>query len=446
MAAVDTENLAGEIQESAVRAGADNAECMVRKVNSFWIEIKNGKLDGLQRKEEVSAALRVLIGGREGFAFTTAPAEPSYDVLIRDSLESARLMPSLPENRFSGATVQASSEGFYDRTGVDGSFEEKVALAKHLEEAALGADSTVDQAYKPSYQEHSRETALASGGYTWRYEDAVFSLSVAAIAKSGGESQSGDDYQASRRLADLDPEKVGYTAAKEAVGLLGGGAPPTGAFPAIFPPKVALDLLMPLISSFSAEEMIKKRSRLEGRRGEQVFSECLTLVDDGTLPWLTGTIPFDDERVPPVPRKLVDAGVVVGCFHSLKTSAIMSEEATGNGFRPGMASVPLPGPSNFFVQRGPNPVDSLVPSGRAVRFSNLMGAHTIDRVSGDFSLGASGHILEDGEFMCPFRNGTVSGNLFDIMSSITAIGNDLTFYGSIGSPTLLFSSVIVSGL
>lgn len=437
--------IAVQVRESAIRAGAQDAECLVRKSASLRIEIRSGRIDGVQRREEVSAALRVLVGGREGLAFTTSPDESSCPVLVRDALDCARLMPPLVENCFSGAVVLPATEGLFDTSGLVLPFEEKVGLAREVEGAVLAADEKVRQAHKPSYFEQSRETAMASGGQLWSWMDTVFTLSVEAVAQSEGESQSGHEYRASRRLADIDPYMVGRSAAREALGLLGGNMPLSGSFPAVFPPKVALDLLAPLVSSFSAEEMIKKRSRLEGRRGEKLFSDCLTLVDDGTLPWLTGSAAFDDERVPPVPRNLVDDGVVAGCFHSLKTAAIMSEEPTGNGFRPSMTSSPVPGPSNFFVRNGSRSVDSLAPEGRAVRFSSLMGAHTIDGVSGDFSLGAAGHVLEDGEVIRPFRNGTVSGNIFDIMASLTAIGDDLTFYGSMGSPTLFSGSVIVSG-
>ncbi|UCG39237.1 MAG: TldD/PmbA family protein, partial [bacterium] len=198
-------------------------------------------------------------------------------------------------------------------------------------------------------------------------------------------------------------------------------------------------------TTFTAEEIHKGRTRLKYRRGEKVISSCLTVVDDGTLPWRLGTVPFDDERVPPVPRRLVEDGVVSGCLHNLKTSALWSEEPTGNGFRGSLASTPVPGPSNLFILQGPDPIDSLLPGSTTIRFSGLMGAHTIDRVSGDFSLGASGYILEGGEVTRPFRNGAVSGNLFDLMARLAAVGDDLTFYGSLGSPSLLFDKVILSG-
>lgn len=446
MSADSIENIASSIEEAARGAGANEAECMVRRIYSLRIEVKGGKPEGVRRSEETSAALRVLLDGRrEGFAFTTAPDEAGFADLARDAIDAARLLPSMEENRFSSADTIGSTEGLYDAKGLEISFENKVLLAAEAEAAVLDTDERIFQAHKPAFQEQRRDTAIASGGRVWSYEDSVFSLSVQAVARWGEESQSGYDFAVSRRFSDMLPGQVGRNAASEAVQLLGGLPPDTGTFPALFPPKVALDLLGALVSSFSAEEMQRGRSRLTDRRGERFFSEILTIVDDGTIPWRTGSVPFDDERVPPVPRKLVDSGVVSGCMHTLKTAARWSEEPTGSASRGALTGAPLPGPSNLYIQEGPDPIGAIVPSGPSVRFNSLMGTHMMDRVSGDFSLGAAGYILQDGEPVRPFRNGTVSGNLFDLMASLTGVGDDLLFYGSLGSPTLLFDSVIVSG-
>jgi len=446
MPADSIEKIASSIEETARGAGADEAECMVRRIHSLRIEVKGGKPEGVRRSEETSAALRVLLDGRrEGFAFTTAPDEAGFAELARDAIDAARLLPPMEENRFSSADTIGSTEGLYDAKGLEISFENKVLLAAEAEAAVMDTDERVFKAHKPAFQEQRRDTAIASGGRVWSYEDTVFSLSVQAVARWDEESQSGYDFAVSRRFSDMLPGQVGQNAASEAVQLLGGLPPDTGTFPALFPPKVALDLLGALVSSFSAEEMQRGRSRLTDKRGERFFSENLTIVDDGTIPWRTGSVPFDDERVSPVPRKLVDCGVVSGCMHTLKTAARWSEEPTGSAARGALTGAPLPGPSNLYIQEGAGPIGAIVPSGSSVRFTSLMGTHMMDRVSGDFSLGAAGYILHDGEPVRPFRNGTVSGNLFDLMASLTGVGDDLSFYGSLGSPTLLFDSVIVSG-
>lgn len=446
MSANDIEKIAARMEESARAAGADEAECMVRRNHSLRIEVKDGKPEGVRRSVETSAALRVLVDGkREGFAFTTAPDESVYTELARDAIDAARLLPPMEENRFSSEKIMGSTEGLFDAQGLEVSFDNKMLLAAEAESAVLGTDERVKQAHKPSYQELRRATAIASGGCVWSYEDSVFSLAVQAVARSAGESQAGYDFAVSRRLVDIEPGRVGQNAAREAVDLLGGLPPDTGTFPALFPPKVALDLLGALTSSFSAEEMQKGRSRLNGKRGEKLFSDVLTICDDGAMPWKTGSAPFDDERVAPVPRKLVDGGVISGCMHTLKTAARWSEAPTGSASRGALTGAPVPGPANLYIQEGTGPIGGVLPSGVLVRFNSLMGTHMMDRVSGDFSLGASGYILHGGEPVRPFRNGTVSGNLFDLMASLIGVGQDLTFYGSMGSPTLLFESVIISG-
>lgn len=446
MAFVDMEKTAAQIEDMACSSGADEAECIVRRVHSLRIEVKEGKPEGVKRTEETSAALRVLVDGkREGFAFTTAPDNAGSADMVRDAIDAARLLPRSEDNCFSSSEIIGPEAGLYDPDGLDIPFDNKVLLAAEAEASVLEADERVEQAHKPAFGQQHRITAIASGGRTWSYEDSVFSLSAQAVARDEEKSQSGYDFTASRRYSDLSASQVGHNAAVEAVQLLGGLPPETGTFPALFPPKVALDLLEALISSFSAEEMQKGRSRLVDKRGEKLFSDTLTLVDDGTMPWKTGSVPFDDERVPPVPRQLVDRGVIKGCMHTLKTAAKWSEDPTGSAERASLTSAPSPAPSNLYIRKGDSPIDKAVPSGTCLKIGSLMGAHMMDRVSGDFSLGATGYILHDGEPARPFRNGTVSGNLFDLMASLVAVGDDLTFYGSLGSPTLLFDSIIVSG-
>lgn len=446
MPAADLENIAAQIEETARRNGADEAECMVRRVQSLRIEVKDGNPEGVKRTEETSAALRVLLdGGREGFAFTTTPEEQRFGDIARDAIDAALLLPPSQENCFSSSETIGSTIGLYDSDGFEIPFEDKVLLAAETEAAVFETDERIDQAHKPAFGQQRRISAIASGGCTWSYEDSVFSLSVQAVARAGGESQSGYDFTVSRRYSDLSAMQVGRNAAMEAAQQLGGLPPETGTFPVIFPPKVALDLLGVLVTSFSAEEMQKGRSRLADKRGKRFFSEVLTIVDDGTMPWKAGSMPFDDERVPPVPRLLVDSGVVSGCMHTLKTAAKWSEEPTGSATRGTLSSPPSPGPSNLYIREGEGSIDRALPSGLLIKIGSLMGTHMIDSVSGDFSLGATGYILQDGDPVRPFRNGTISGNLLELMASLTAVGDDLTFYGALGSPSLLFDSVIVSG-
>jgi PmbA protein len=434
-----------KIVKKALTMGADDAEAMARYTDSSRIEIKEGQVDGTRRTREAVAAIRVLVDGRPGFSFATDPDESAIAGLIEDAVQGARLVPPGEENRFSAAEEPGPGIGILDHKGVEEPLERKIDMAREVESAALEADERIRKVHKPSYGEQYRATAIASGGRVWNYEDTYFSLGVEAIAEGESGPQTGYDYQMSRAASDLDPRRVGENAALEAAGLLGGEPPVTGEYPAILPPKVAVSLLGVLASSFSADEIQKGRSRLAGKAGEKIFSSLITLTDDGTLSGGVGTVPFDDERVPPVGRRIVDKGVVSGSFHTIKTAAKEGVRPTGNGFRGSLSGAPSPGSTNLILEAGQNPVDEHIPPERSVRIENLMGVHTIDRVSGDFSLGASGFILKNRERVEPFRNGTVSGNLFNLFSSVLAVGNDLIFYGSTGSASILVAPIIVSG-
>lgn len=442
---VSIEQTAQKIVEKALSMGADDAEAMVRYTDSSRIEVKQTRVDGTRRTRETVAALRVLVGGRPGFSFATDPDDEAIGGLVADAVKGAELVPAGEENRFSTAEEPGPGTGILDRAGIQEPFERKLEMAMEVESAAMKADGKIRKVHKPSYAEQFRATAIASGGRVWHYEDTYYSLGVAAVAEGESGSQTGYDYQMSRSAFRLDPRRIGKNAALEAAGLLGGKPPVTGEYPAVLPPKVVVSLLEVLASSFSADEIQKGRSRLAGKMGEKIFSSLVTLTDDGSIPEGVGSVPFDDERVPPVGRQLVERGVVCGTFHTLKTAAKEGCLPTGNGFRGALSSVPSPVSTNLILEAGESPVEEQIPPEKCVRIENLMGVHTVDRVSGDFSLGASGFMFYNRERAEPFRNATVSGNLFQLFSTVLAVGNDLVFYGSTGSASILVAPIIVSG-
>lgn len=441
----DLKDLVVRMEDSALKGGAEEAEAVARFSQNLHLEMKEGRIEGMRRTSEVSAALRVIVGGSPGFAYATDPGRDGIVEMVEDALAGAALLPPSGENRFSSSTEPGRAEGILDLSGIELPPEKKVDMALALEQAVLEGHGAITKAYKPSYSETHRLTAISSGGEVWSYEDTLYSIGVQAIAEGEGVSQTGYEYSVARCFGDLDPGKVGSVAAEEAAGLLGGEQPESGRYPAILPPKAAVSFLGVLLSSLSAEEVQKGRSRLAGRIGDEVFSPELTLVDDGSLPQGVGTVPFDDERVPSAPRRLVQNGVLNGFLHSLTTSAREEVEPTGNGFRSSLSAHPLPGITNLFLHQGEKALEDRSPPGTAVQVVNLMGVHTADRVSGDFSMGVSGYFLKDGQRKEPFRNGTVSGNIFDLFNAILAVGDDLTFYGPVGAPTLLVKSVVISG-
>ncbi len=439
------EGLADSLRSMAIKAGADEAEALVRFVDNSRVEVRQGSVEGIRRVRETAAALRVTVGGRPGFAFSTDPSGDRSRNMVEDAISGSRLLTPDDCNRYSTAERSVLVEGILDLDGFERSFDEKLGLARELESSAHAASSKVRKTHKPSFSETCRTTVLASGGEVWSFEDTLFSISVEAVAEENGISQTGFDYSLARVLDDLDPQVVGNRAGHMAADLLGGIQPESGSFPVIFSPRVVADLLRPLLSSLSAEEVQKGRSRLAGRSGEEVFSQKLTLTDDGTLKGGVGTVPFDDERVPPQQRNLVEGGVLKGFLHTIKTAAKDGISPTGNGFRGSLSQHPVPGATNLILQPAPKTGGELAPAEKYLQVESVMGAHTIDRVSGSFSLGAVGFIFDGKGASSPFRNATVSGNIFELFRHIVGVGEDLEFYGSIGVPALLADEVIISG-
>lgn len=440
----DPSGLAAAIRDGALAGGADDAECFVRSLQSMRLEVQDGKVAGIRRVNEISAALRVLVEGRPGFSFATDPGPDVINGMIGDAVAAAALVEPSEDNRFSAATSLGDVPELFDARGQSLPLEEKVRLTVIQEEAARSRDRRITRVHRPSYSEQFRVTAIASGGQVWSYTDSVFSMGTQAIAGDGEISQSGYEWAVARRLSELDPAALGEAAAAEAAGLLGGKPPVTGTYRILLPPRAVIDTLGVLLPSFSADEMQKGRSRMAGRQGEKVFSSSLTLLDDGARAWGVGTVPFDDERVVPVARPLVDEGVVQGKLHTIKTAAREGEEPTGNAFRGDAASMPSASTTNLLIKPGPGPISAHL-DGTVMQIINMMGMHTADRISGDFSVGASGYVLEDGERVRPFRNGTVSGNIFDLLGDVAAVGDDLVFYASTGAPSLLLGAAVVSG-
>ncbi|GBE15934.1 MAG TPA: TldD/PmbA family protein [Proteobacteria bacterium] len=439
------EILAERVREAALASGADDAEAIVRFTDSSRIEVKAAAIEGSRRNREISAAVRVLVGNRPGFAYMTDPDAGAVKDMVQDAVEGAKLVPSGDENRFSTAAGVGDVGNIFHHAGFEAPLNRKIDMACSLEASAMAAHPAITTVYKPSYTERYQVTAISSGGVVWSYEDTLFSVGVQAVAENNSGSQTGYDYQVCRNPLDLEPDAVGLRAGLEAGGLLGGAPPETGEYPALIPAKVTVGLLDVLASSFSADEIQKGRSGLTGKMGQQIFSPMISISDKGLLPGGVGSVPFDDERVCPISRLLVDAGVMAGCFHTIRTGGREGKESTGNGFRGSMSSVPSPGATNLILEPGTAPAEKSLPSGVVLQIEDLMGLHTVDRVSGDFSLGAAGYILRGGERMEPFRNAVVSGNLFQLFSMVLAVGNDLEFYGSTAAPELLVESIIVSG-
>jgi PmbA protein len=437
----------------------------------FEVECKDGKVDSSQISQPQGIAFRTLKRGRMGFCYTNSSNSSSsiwslrtnskkdfsgaLEQTIEDSILSAEA--TLPDPCFDFAPPlkdPVPQLPIFDETLEKVSEKEKIEKAKLLEKAALSVDpARIRHIRKASYQEIISQTTLVnSNGLCFSYISTLASVSVTAVAEESGESEIGWEFDNSHFIDDLDVEKVGQTAGRKALERLGGKRIPSGVYPALLQNYVASDFLSLLSHSFLAEQVQKGKSALKGKKGERFFSPLISIIDDGRYPNGISTSPIDGEGMVSQRTPLVIGGEVSGYLydrywaHRGNISSESPVASTGNSRRMGIKFPPVLAISNLFIEPGKNPFTTLMKDlDQGVVVEEVMGLHTVDPISGDFSLGCTGDWIDKGEKVHPVKSIAVSGNLFDLFRRVIRVGNDLRFFGGVGSPGLLIEKLEFSG-
>jgi PmbA protein len=271
-----------------------------------------------------------------------------------------------------------------------------------------------------------------------------------AIAEEGSESQLGWDYQGSRFLKDVSFEEVGRTAARRAAQLLGARKITSIKGFVLLDNSVSTEFLGILSSALSSESVQKKKSMLAGKKGDVVISDRLNIMDSGLLDGKLGSKPVDDEGVPTSHKILIGKGILNGYLYNTYTAKKDGIASTGNAVRGGFTGLPTVGPTNLYIEptsaeytkRFENLVKNI---NKGLYVIETMGMHTANPISGEFSVGASGLWIEDGEIKHPVKEAVISGNILDLFKKVVMVGDDLRFYGNIGASSLLIEEIDISG-
>ncbi len=443
----------------------DGYEIYSNQSSHFDIESKEGKIDTLQTSRYSGMAFRILNHQQMGFSYATFSDSSPFarknfsgelDRMIEDAIRSAKATSADSCFDFApGLKAPPSELPIFDKSLEGISEKTKIEKAKSLEESARSVDSErIKKVRKASYQEVlSRTTLVNSNGLRFSYEHSLTSLSVTAVAEEWGDSQVGWDFDVSHFFNDLDVEKVGRSAGRKALERLGGKRIPTGVYPVLIRNHVASEFLSLLAHSFLADQVQKGKSPLKGKRGERIFSPLLTMVDDGLYPKGISTAPIDGEGMPSQRTSLVVQGVLTGylCDRYWANRENLSSsgsrvESTANSRRHGIKFPPGVGITNFFIEPGDLDLPKLMGNlFQGMVVEDVMGLHTVDPISGDFSLGCSGDWIDRGEKVHPVKSIAIAGNLFELFRNVIGVGEDLRFFGGVGSPSLLVKELLMSG-
>lgn len=437
-------DMLGEALRHAGSAGARRAEAFHVAGEGRSVEYSDTGLESYRGSSAAGIGLRVFVGRKAGFASGQDFTAAGLARLASRAVTAAEIaeLPAFPTPR--GSALR-DDLGIFDARGLAATVADDRADLERIVAQARSTDPAVRRIKSVSLRSGQRETiVLSSTGTETAYRRSSFSLVAGVVAERDGASELGWESDVAISRGALPWGDIGTVAATRAVSRLGAGRSASGRQPAILDREVAAEFLSLLGATLSADAVLKGRSLLAGKIGAAVAAGTVTILDDPTLPGTAGSAPCDDEGQPTRRKVLIEGGVLTGYLHSLETAHRMGTAPTGNGFRGGFESLPLPRPANLVLQPGRSGPETWTRApGAIVLVDDILGAHTMNPVSGDFSVGASGFICEGGRRR-PFRGATIAGNLGTLFASIAEVGDDLRFFGAVASPSLLLSALDVS--
>src|SRR5438105_5230634 len=438
------------VLERCKRLGSEDAEVYLSRGTEFTVRVYNGAIESLVSAESRGIGLRTFREHRVGFSYTSETEADALDGLVDDALLNGRY------NHADAANVLPVTQAADPLAGLASPAlsrvepQRKIEFALEMERRATSLDPRVRRVSNAVYSDGTGEVEIVNS----RGLQASFARTVAygvleTIAEQDSEMQSGFAVTHGRDMEALDLAGVVQEAVENAAGLLGAKPVPTAIVPVVLHPHAAAMILGVLASSFSADAVIKRRSLLAGKVGEKVAATIVTITDDARLPEGLASRPFDGEGVPARRTELIAGGVLKGYLHNTYTAKRTNSASTGSAVR-SYKSVPEVGVSNLVLTPGELSRDDLLARvDNGVHVSQLSGLNTVNPVSGEFSLGLTGHWIEHGKLTRPVKELTVAGNVITLLKKVVAVAEDLSFMfagGFCRIPTAVFVELPVGVL
>lgn len=435
------------------RGGADLvAECVLRTGAELSAKVRKGEPELVEEAGTRSAGLRVIQGKRVASTSTSDLTDRGLDRFVADAIELVGLSQ---EDPFAGPAdpkllcdpAKQPDLDLYDPAGGAVDAAQAIALAREGEAAAYAFDPRITNSEGATFGRNAGGVAMVlSSGFRAAYEGSYQSLYVVPVAADeGGKNRRGYHWTARRYLAELDPPaEVGREAARRTLRKLGARTVPTCEVPVIFDPDAARSILGLLAGCVMGSSIWRKSSYLIGREGTRVASDLVTVVDDPLRPRAPGARPFDGEGLASRRNVVVEKGMLRTYLCDSYSARKLSRESTASASRGGGAGVG-PSTTNFILQPGTDSHDAIVKgTARGLYVTEMMG-FGFNAVTGDFSRGAAGFWIENGELTYPVSEVTISLNVDQLWQNIDAVGDDLDLRTSTASPTLRVGRMTVAG-
>ena len=442
------DSLTQQLLDAARKAGADNADALAVAGTSLSIDVLKGALEHAERSEGVDIGLRVMVGHRQA---NVSASDTSADTIEEMAQRAVAMAREAPEDPTIGLADPSQYARDWDLAALEladpsdepapDALEEDARVA---EQAALGVEG-VSQVQATSAGYGRTDIFLAtSNGFAGGYGRTTRAVSLAAISGTGAEMER--EFNGESRIFQTDlpsAEEIGRIAGERAAARKGAKQPPTGTYPVLFDERVSASIIGHLLGAINGASIVRGSSFLRDRMGQQVLPAHLSIIEDPLRVRATGSRPFDGEGLPTGRRALVENGVLNGWVLDLATARKLGLESTANAGR-GTGAPPSPGVSNMFLTPGDKThADLMSDMGTGLLVTGLIGS-TVNPNTGDYSRGASGFWVENGEIAYPVNECTIAGNLIDMLLRIVP-ANDAEPHKSRQVPSLLIEGMTLAG-
>ena len=435
--------------ERAAAAGFEASEADYRADEEFSVAVKGGEIVDYSVSSGMGLGFRALVSGKMGYASTQVLDDDALELLVSGAQENAALIESGDEEFiFAGSDAYPEMDVYNDEIDKI-TAAEKIDMARRLEKECVSIDPRVTQCEAVELMSGSSARRLVnSRGLDISFRENYIGVYAGVLAQENGQVTSGMAIRLVRDPKQLDIRKEAERAVKDAVDGLNADKAASGEYRVILRNDVAGSMLRTFSSVFSADAAQKGMSLLKGREGEMIGSEALTIVDDPLNPASPGATPFDGEGVAARKLAVVENGKLNTLLHNLKTAKKQGVQSTGSASKPSYASPVGVAPHALHIVPSETTPDELVAlAGDGVFITDVQGLHSgANQISGDFSLGARGFLIEGGRITRPVSQITVAGNFFELMKNVVAVANNLEFaFSSVASPDLLIGRLAVAG-
>lgn len=436
--------------EKAVAAGISSLEVYESSTKSLTIKVYEGKVDNYESSNVIGASFRGIYNGKQGITFLETLDDSQIDDVIRLIIESAKAIDNKDEVLFNKKIEQYEELPIYNPELDKLNIEEVTKNLLTIEKELLTADKRVYQVPGVEFEESSNVVKIINSyGINLQRKVNYAMLVGEVIVKDGDEVQDNYDYQIKRDLKKFEFNDFAKNIVAEAIKKLKAEKVKTDTYDIIIQNKAMNSLLAALSYAFNGESVNKGLSIIKDKLNQKVFSDKLTIIDNPLLLDGINSTPFDDEGVKCYCKNVVEKGVIKTFLHNLKSAKKANTKPTGNGFKPGYKANVNVSPTNFYIKEGNVSYDDMIKKlNNGVIITDLQGLHAgMNVLTMDFSLQSQGFLVENGKITKRLTLMIVADNLIKLLNDkLDTIGNDIFFnYSGIGSPSILFKNVKVTG-